>query len=169
MPNFAWTLTIHIRYTLMRAVAADRRVLGRRHRNECPKIVYMNEFMSGWQTPYLPLVSGILRAYAETGEQVRANYKFKPFLFCIDRFENLIAQYDEEPAMATFSISMWNEQLSLQIAREVKSRWPNCLIVFGGAQCPHDSQSYLASHPFIDVSVRAEGEDAFRGIRRAFP
>ena len=75
------------------------------------KIVYMNEFnVRMGKATYLPLVSGILRAYAETDEEIRANYTFKPFLFCIDRFENLIAQYDEAPTMATFSISMWNER-----------------------------------------------------------
>ena len=133
------------------------------------KIVYMNEFnVRMGKATYLPLVSGILRAYAETDEEIRANYTFKPFLFCIDRFENLIAQYDEAPTMATFSISMWNEQLSLQMAREIKSRWPDCLVVFGGAQCPHDSRSYLEQHDFIDVSVRAEGEDAFFGICKRF-
>ena len=133
------------------------------------KIVYMNEFnVRMGKATYLPLVSGILRVYAETSERVRANYRFKPFLFCIDRFENLIAQYDEEPAMATFSICMWNEQLSLQLAREIKARWPNCLIVFGGSQCPHDSEAYLAEHAFIDVAVRAEGEEAFYGICERF-
>ena len=133
------------------------------------KIVYMNEFnVRMGKATYLPLVSGILRAYAETDEEIRANYTFKPFLFCIDRFENLIAQYDEAPTMATFSISMWNERLSLQMAREIKSRWPDCLVVFGGAQCPHDSRSYLEQHDFIDVSVRAEGEDAFFGICKRF-
>ena len=70
--------------------------------------------------------------------------------------------------MATFSICMWNEQLSLQLAREIKSRWPNCLIVFGGSQCPHDSKAYLAEHAFIDVAVRAEGEEAFYGICERF-
>ena len=131
------------------------------------KIVYMNEFnVRMGKATYLPLVSGILRAYAETNEKIRANYRFKPFLFCIDRFENLIARYDEEPAMATFSICMWNEQLSLQLAREIKARWPNCLIVFGGSQSPHDSKAYLAEHAFIDVAVRAEGEEAFYGILR---
>src|ERR1700692_980534 len=130
----------------------------------------MNEFnVRMGKATDLPLVSGILRAYAQNNARVLANYRFKPFLFCIDRFENLIAQYDEEPAMATFSISMWNEQLSLQVAREIKSRWPACFTVFGGAQCPHESKSYLEQHGFIDVAVRAEGEEAFYGICERFP
>jgi radical SAM superfamily enzyme YgiQ (UPF0313 family) len=126
------------------------------------KIVYMNEFnVRMGRATYLPLVSGILRAYAETNPRVKANFKFKPFLFCIDRFENIIGQYDEMPDMVTFSISMWNEQLSLHLAREIKARWPDCLIVFGGAQLPHNSTEYLKEHTFIDVGVSAEGEEAF--------
>ncbi len=81
------------------------------------KVVYMNEFnVRMGKATYLPLVSGILRAYAETSERVRANYRFKPFLFCIDRFENLIAQYDEELAMATFSPSV-GERAAIAPAR----------------------------------------------------
>src|SRR5882672_10320991 len=114
------------------------------------KTVYMNEFnVRMGRATYLPLVSGILRAYAETDSRIRANYKFKPFLFCIDRFENIMASYDEPPDMAAFSISMWNEQLSLRLGHEIKRRWPDCLVVFGGAQLPHDCEAYLKEHPFI--------------------
>ena len=131
--------------------------------------IYMNEFnVRMGNATYLPFVSGILRAYAETDDGIRANYTFKPFLFCADRLENILAQYDEPPAIAAFSIAMWNEQLSLQVAREVKAQWPYCLIVFGGAQCPHDSRAYLERYSFIDVAVRAEGEDAFLEICRRF-
>ncbi len=69
--------------------------------------------------------------------------------------------------MATFSISMWNEQLSLQLAREIKSRWPDCLVVFGGAQCPHDSRSYLEHHDFVDVAFAPKAKMRSLGFASA--
>ena len=47
---------------------------------------------------------------------------------------------------------MWNEQLSLRVAQEIKRRYPNCRIIFGGAQVPHEPQEYFIKHPFIDFA-----------------
>ena len=133
------------------------------------KVVYFNEYnvLMG-QATYFPLVSGILRAYAQTVPEVKAAYSFKPFIFHLDSLENVLAKYDEAPDVAAFSIAMWNEQLSLRVAEEIKRRWPQCLIVFGGCQLPHNPKEYFVLHPFIDVGVRAEGEEAFLSIMERF-
>lgn len=124
--------------------------------------VYFNEFnVRMGKMCYLPLVSGLLRVYAETSERVRANYQFMPFIYHLDSVDNVMAQYTDAPDVAAFSVSMWNEQLNLHIAAEVKRRWPACLIVFGGMQVPHDPRAYMRLHTFIDVAVRAEGEEPF--------
>src|SRR5439155_23794791 len=75
----------------------------------------------------------------------------------------IVAQYDN-PSVAAFSTSMWNEQLSLRVAAEVRKRFPECLIVFGGPQVPHHPAEYFDVNPFIDVAVRGEGEEAFSEI-----
>lgn len=131
--------------------------------------VYFNEYnVRMGQMSYLPLVSGLLRAAAETSATVRWNYQFKPFIYAVDPAQKILANYDEPPAVAAFSVSMWNEQLSLTIAREIKRKWPDCLIVFGGAQVPHHASLYMAKHPFIDACVRGEGEDPFTEILERF-
>ena len=126
--------------------------------------VFFNEFnVRMGKTCYLPLVSGLLRAYAETSQQIRENYQFMPFLYHMDNLPKILSNYDQ-PDVAAFSASMWNEQLNLAVAAEVKRRWPNCLTVFGGPQVPHDPFDYFSQHPFIDVAVRAEGEEPFADI-----
>jgi len=132
------------------------------------KRVFFNEFniLMG-DTTYLPLVSGLLQAFAETRVRITDNYDFQPFLFHVDRPESILDQY-ENPSVAAFSVCMWNEQLNLRIAREVKERWPECLIVFGGPQVPHNPTDYFAKHPFIDVSVRGEGEEPFSDVLERF-
>lgn len=128
------------------------------------KNVYLGEFnllMNG--STYLPLVSGLLRAHAETSEVVQEHFRFAPFLFHIDRLDRIVDRY-ERPAVATFSSLMWNAQLSLATAREVKRRHPDCLIVFGGANVPHEAEGFFAEHPFIDVTVRGEGETPFTQV-----
>jgi radical SAM superfamily enzyme YgiQ (UPF0313 family) len=128
--------------------------------------VYLNEFnVLLDNTAYLPIVSGLLRAYAETQPDLVDAYAFMPFLFHRDRPEPILARYDA-PAVAAFSTSMWNEQLNLHVAREVKRRWPECLIVFGGPQVPHHPAAYFAANAFVDIAVRGEGEEAFADVLR---
>lgn len=128
--------------------------------------IYFNEFnLRMGKMCYLPLVSGLLRAYAETSGQIKANYQFMPFLYHVDSPANILAKYDA-PDVAAFSVCMWNEQLNLSVAAKVKRRWPDCLIVFGGPQVPHHPADYFAQYPFIDVTVRAEGEEAFADVLR---
>ncbi len=130
--------------------------------------VYFNEFNVLQLTAcYLPLSSGLLKAFAQTSQKIRDHYRFMPFLFHRDSPERILAAYDR-PSVAAFSVSMWNEQLNLAVAREVKRRHPDCLIVFGGPQVPHVPVAYFAQHPFLDVAVRSEGEEAFSEILERF-
>ena len=132
------------------------------------KRVYLNEFnIVMGNTTYLPLVSGLLRAFAETKEKIINNYQFMPFLFHIDNPRTILSNYDN-PSIAAFSESMWNEQLCLKVAADLKIYWPNCLIVFGGPQVPHHPEQYFTKHPFIDVTVRGEGEEQFANILERF-
>lgn len=127
--------------------------------------VYFNEYnLRMGRMCYLPIVSGMLRAYAETSERVRTAYRFMPFIYHLDSLPNILAKYTAPPDVAAFSLSMWNEQLNLRVAEEVKRRWSECLIVVGGPQVPHEPAVYCAQHPFLDVAVRAEGEEPFRAI-----
>lgn len=129
-----------------------------------PRRIHLGEFnllMNG--STYLPLVSGLLRANAETSDTVREHFAFAPFLFHNDRLEAIVGRY-ERPAVAAFSSLMWNEQLSLRVAAAVKRRWPECLIVFGGASVPHEPRAFFAQHRFVDVAVRGEGESPFLAL-----
>jgi radical SAM superfamily enzyme YgiQ (UPF0313 family) len=124
----------------------------------------MNEYniLMG-QSTYLPFVSGILRAYSERSDVIRESFEFMPNLFHLAPVKSVVDQYDN-PSVAAFSVSMWNEQLSLRVAHDVKQRFPNCAVVFGGAQVPHDARAYLLEHGFIDVAVRGEGEESFTEV-----
>lgn len=126
--------------------------------------IYLNEYniLMGGST-YLPLVSGILRANAKNSAVVRDAYHFAPYLFHLGPLGDIVGQY-EQPSVAAFSLSMWNEQLSMRVAKEVKDKFPDCLIMFGGAQVPHDAREFLAAHSFVDVAVRGEGEETFTEV-----
>lgn len=128
------------------------------------KQIYFNEYnvLLG-QATYLPLVSGLLHAHALLSPKIKETCDFRPYLYHLDSPENVLRNYDD-PFVAAFSMSMWNEQLSLRIAREVKERFPDCHIIVGGAQVPHAPEAFFKENPFIDIAVRGEGEEAFTEI-----
>jgi len=126
--------------------------------------VYFNEFNVLMEnTIYLPFVSGLLRCYAETIPLLKENYEFMPFLFIRDNLDQILGQY-ENPNVAAFSVSMWNANLSMEVARKVKEKFPECLTVFGGPHIPYDAGEFFAKFPFVDVTVRGEGEQTFTSV-----
>ena len=122
--------------------------------------VYFHEFnVSGEGYIYLPLASGLIRAYAESFPEIAAAYEFAPFIFRREPIEEILDRY-EEPTVALFSIASWNEQFSLALSREIKTRWPECEVVLGGPQVPSGSrvQEYRTANPWVDHLVHGEGE-----------
>ena len=116
--------------------------------------VYFNEYnllMGSGGVTYLPLVSGILSANAKKNAIIKESFLFHPFVFQPDTAKNIVKNfYKVPPHIASFSISMWNEQLSLKVAKILKDKF-NTLIIFGGASCPHYPTEYFKKYSFIAV------------------
>ena len=106
---------------------------------------------------YLPLVSGILQAYAQSIPVLNRTYEFMPFIFMRDVPQAMIKDV-RDPFIMAFSVCIWNHQLSLAVAKLVKDQWPECKIVFGGPQVLADDKT---RYPFIDYIVQEEGEKKF--------
>jgi len=136
--------------------------------NQEKKEIYFNEYNVLMDNAvYLPIVSGQLQAYAQTRENIKKNYKFMPFIFYRDTVDNIVSKYNS-PSVAAFSLSMWNTQLSLAVAKRIKEKFPNCLIIFGGSNIPTYSNDYLKEICFVDVVVRGEGEKTFADLLEAY-
>ena len=128
------------------------------------KKIYLNEYNIPIidNTFYLPYSSGLLQAYAQTFPKIKENYIFQPILFKRDTVDNIVVQYDN-PSVVGFSVSMWNYNLSLEVSKKIKEKFPTCLIVFGGPSIQNDI-SFLKHYPHIDVVVYGEGERVFSDI-----
>lgn len=118
------------------------------------KIYFFESNIPMSNTVYLPLVSGILQAYAQTFTIINENYEFMPFIFMRDTPENMIKDV-EDPFLFCFSVCIWNHQLSRTIAKLIKYKYPKCIIVFGGPQ-PTDKDKDVA-----DYIITEEGEKKF--------
>lgn len=102
---------------------------------------------------YLPLVSGLLQAYAQSFPEIKELYSFEKYIFMRDTPENMIKNV-VDPFMMCFSVCIWNEQLSLAVAQLIKQRFPQCILLFGG---PQVTKSYLD----LGEIIEEEGEKKF--------
>lgn len=72
-----------------------------------------------------------------------------------------------EPDIVGFSIYVWSMATLTDVAREIKRRRPQCLIVFGGpsARASLFSLDYYANESgYLDVIVEGDGEVPFRAL-----
>jgi radical SAM superfamily enzyme YgiQ (UPF0313 family) len=72
-----------------------------------------------------------------------------------------------EPDLIGMSIYVWSTPCLVEVARRIKRRRPNCIIVFGGPSARtalFDLEPYAPAHRYVDALVASEGENTFREI-----
>ena len=121
---------------------------------------------SGTQNAYLPYTAGILAASAFTSEIVKANCEFKGFVFLREEVDDVVSKLDS-PSFMGFSNYCWSTEYNKLLAKRVKEKYPDCLIVFGGHDIP-DNFSFLEDFDYIDVLCHGEGEDTVRELLEAY-
>jgi intein/homing endonuclease len=129
-------------------------------------LLQINNSFSGQN--YFPYSVGLLQAYAQLHCSNISEYEFKDIIYKripVNAAVNRLKDCD----IIGFSVYVWNEQISLKIASELKKINPTCLIIFGGPQVPDKSENYLKHNLFIDITVHGEGEHVFSLILQNYP
>jgi radical SAM superfamily enzyme YgiQ (UPF0313 family) len=119
---------------------------------------------------YLPYSAGILWAYASIFPEIAQNFENKGFVFVREQPDAIVARLDK-PSVAAFSTYVWNWEMSVAVARELKRRYPKCLTVFGGPQVPDADDrlgDFFVQHPYIDIAVHGEGEITFAELLKQY-
>lgn len=112
---------------------------------------------------YLPFSVGCIWAYANQFEEIKNNFELCDVIWRRDRQRDVLDKI-EDPDIVGFSTYVWNHNWNLTLAKKVKQRWPNCLIVFGG---PSINEDWLV-HDFIDVAMFGEGEEAWASLLKKY-
>ncbi len=125
--------------------------------------VQPNNSLSG--SLFLPYAVGSLAAYSFQHEEIKSSYNLCEFIFTKDTVEKALEKI-KDPYITGFSCYMWNVEYNLMLAEEIKKKYPQSIIVFGGPQVPNDTQ-YLQEYGFIDILIHGEGEIAFYEFLRS--
>ncbi len=108
---------------------------------------------------YLPYAAGCIAAYAWNQQEIVDSYELSEILYMRLKIEESLKKISS-PAVVGFSCYVWNMEYNLQLAKKIKEKYPDCLIVFGGHNVP-DNIVLLEMYDFIDVLIHAEGEEPF--------
>jgi putative methyltransferase len=113
----------------------------------------------------LPYSTGLIWSYCSTIEKIKNNFKLDKLFWWRQETEDIIKQI-KEPHIVGFSCFVWNWNNNVELARLIKEKYPNCIIVFGGWQAPMSDRSkgFFHKYPFVDIVVHGEGEIVFGNI-----
>lgn len=129
-------------------------------------LVQINNSFSGQN--YLPYSVACLQAYAEKNTTQPGSFEFLPPIYKRTRIQDAVDHLKEADVVG-FSTYVWNERISLEVARRLKALRPDILILFGGPQVPDESEEFMRQHDFIDLAVHNEGERTFLKILENLP
>lgn len=118
------------------------------------------------QYELLPYSVGVLAAYAQQHARERHEFTYPVYsrLSVCDAVDKLI-----DNDMVAFSLYVWNVNLSMAIAAELKRRKPSVVVVVGGPQVPNLYGQFLREHAYVDFACHGEGEVTFTELLNAFP
>lgn len=136
---------------------------------------------------YLPTSVGMLQAYAQKHLTYSQYYKFVLPIYTFMPIPEAADRLSDADIVG-FSAYVWNFENSLAIARELKKRKPETVIVFGGPHVPDGkkqfqrikksdpkpdelkrkrinmTEEFHRKYPFIDIGCHGEGEKVFKMI-----
>lgn len=111
---------------------------------------------------YLPYSAGAVISYSLQFEKIKENFNFVGFIYEIQPIDEVIEKINN-PAVVGFSSYMWNIEFNLELAKAIKNKWPDCIIIFGGPQID-DEANFLGESSCIDILIYGEGEIPFYKI-----
>jgi radical SAM superfamily enzyme YgiQ (UPF0313 family) len=134
------------------------------------KNVYMAQMsleLPGSNYYYYPYSVGVVWAYATTQEGIVENYVLDGLYSVKEPIEQLVDRM-VEPAVVGLSSYVWNVAYNEALAKAIKSRYPECKMIIGGAETPNKSQDFFEDKPYIDYLIHQEGEISFTGLLQSF-
>jgi radical SAM superfamily enzyme YgiQ (UPF0313 family) len=112
---------------------------------------------------FLPLAISYQWLNAVADDEVSRRYRFRGCLIEKLPIDDWAQQLDH-PDVMIMSTYIWNWEYNRVLAQRVKQRWPDCLIIVGGPQIPKQDPDFVRNHPYFDVAVLGENEDALPWI-----
>ncbi len=129
------------------------------------KLFFFQVNYSYGKAAHIPYTAGQLCAYAFADNAVAENYSLENIFFIREPVESVLKKIDN-PAIVAFSTYIWNCNYNKAVAKRIKEKYPDCVIVFGGHHVAPGGEM-LEECPYIDYLLHGEGEVIFRRLMRS--
>lgn len=117
------------------------------------------------RNPFFPYMWAILKTYSERIAHLEGVCKWLEPIYQKDEAETLLQPYlNSPPDVLGLSCYIWNWDLQCEIARSMKARNPDCLVVAGGPHPDYKDPDFFRKHPYLDIVVVKDGEITFSKI-----
>ena len=117
------------------------------------------------KSAHLPYTAAQLSAYAFADRAVADNFELSEIFFIRESVDGIMAKIDN-PSVAAFSTYIWNSNFNKEIARRIKEKYPDCVVIFGGHHVSPGG-GMLDECPYIDYLLHGEGEIIFQRLLRS--
>jgi anaerobic magnesium-protoporphyrin IX monomethyl ester cyclase len=76
----------------------------------------------------------------------------------------LRALMEEDAAVIAFSCYIWNVEITVRLAADLKRLRPDTMIIAGGPEVAHTAEAFLKDNPAFDWVICGEGEAVWRAL-----
>ena len=121
-----------------------------------------NVYGNDKKSVYIPYASGCIAAYAFDDEKIKSSCRLGGFIYTHEPLDSALKKINN-PFIAAFSCSVWNYEYNKALAKKIKEKYPEAVIVFGGHNVLRDFET-LEECSAVDVLIYREGEEAFRQL-----
>lgn len=113
----------------------------------------------------LPYSTGLIWSYCISDQEINDNYVLDGWFYYRQSIEEILNKI-KNPSILGFNCFVWNWKFNNELAKKVKEKYPDCLIVYGGWQVPMSdrNQSFFREHPYVDIAIHGEGEISFKEV-----
>lgn len=115
---------------------------------------------------YLPYSIGCIWSYAQQFEDIKDNYLVIDWLFKRDNINEVISKHNKIDVVFC-SVYVWNEKYCEKLSRCIRSKWPDCVIIWGGPQVNYSDTNIFKRYDFLNIISVSEGEITTLEILRA--
>lgn len=128
--------------------------------------VYFVQVGVSYSSPcFLPYSVGCIVAYLKKDGYVSEHYEIPDIIVMREKISDVIKRFDN-PSYVAFSCYTWNLEYNKTLAAELKKKYSDVKIIFGGHSVPHNA-SLLDQYEFIDYLMHNEGEETTAAFLKA--
>jgi radical SAM superfamily enzyme YgiQ (UPF0313 family) len=117
---------------------------------------------------YLPYSIDLLCSYLKKHSNKSIDLKFTIPIYRREE-KSVLVEKLEGVDILLVSLYVWNKNISLAVAKEIKTKNPDMLVVIGGPSVPNDASEFMIEHNYIDVCVHQEGKQTVLEIVDILP